>query len=217
MNNSCNKKIYLVLSQTNTVLARLIRIFSTEKYAHSSIAFDRMLNDMYSFGRKSLWNNLNAGFLKENLNAGVFWLHREEATCKVLELEVTEEQYEKAREKVTEFIENDKEIHYGYNFIGLFAAAVGYPLKRKKSFFCSQFVSMVLKHGGIAEFDLPPELIRPHDMQSLSGLKVVYEGMTKDYPAYMRKEMGLPEPVLTHQKNFSPYERVLYIASRKIF
>lgn len=212
-----NKKIYIVLSQTNTLISKLIHVFSTERYAHSSIAFDIMLKDMYSFGRKSLWNYLNAGFLKETVDTGVFWLHRDEALCKVMELEVTAEQYENALKEVAKFADTDKDVHYGYNFTGLLAAGFGYPLKRKKSFFCSQFVAYIIKQSGIANFDIPWELVRPHDIQALPGMKFIYEGLLSDYPAAMRKALGLPEPVITHQKNRSFYETVFYIASRKLF
>ena len=45
-------KIYVVLSQTHSMLAKTIKSITHEKYSHISIAFDANCEEMYSFGRK---------------------------------------------------------------------------------------------------------------------------------------------------------------------
>ena len=51
-----NKKIYIVLTRTNTILSRLIGFIEDDEYTHASISLDRGLSQMYSFGRKySYW------------------------------------------------------------------------------------------------------------------------------------------------------------------
>ena len=52
MEKEKNYKIYIVLSQTYSMLARTIKSITREKYSHVSIAFDENCDEMYSFGRK---------------------------------------------------------------------------------------------------------------------------------------------------------------------
>lgn len=44
-----SKTIYIVLSQTGTVLSRVLRLFTRAEYNHVSIALDENLDYMYSF------------------------------------------------------------------------------------------------------------------------------------------------------------------------
>lgn len=46
------KHIYIVLTRTNTLISRIIRLFMNDEYTHAAIALDKELNNMYSFGRK---------------------------------------------------------------------------------------------------------------------------------------------------------------------
>lgn len=43
-------KIYLLLSDTGTVLTKLIKTYTKMPYNHASIAFDSKLREVYSFG-----------------------------------------------------------------------------------------------------------------------------------------------------------------------
>lgn len=48
------KKIYIILTYSGTILSRLIKVYTREKYCHVSVALDENLNEMYSFGRLNL-------------------------------------------------------------------------------------------------------------------------------------------------------------------
>lgn len=52
MNCTDTKNIYIVLTQTGTLLSRIIKFLTQGQYNHASIGFDEELNYMYSFGRK---------------------------------------------------------------------------------------------------------------------------------------------------------------------
>ena len=69
--NSDQKYIYVMLSRTHTIPARLIRLYSRVPYSHTSIALDPELSQMYSFARKGVWNPLNSGFIREDINSGI--------------------------------------------------------------------------------------------------------------------------------------------------
>ena len=57
------KKIYIIISASDTIPARLIRRATRAEYNHSSICFDDEFKTFYSFGRKVLWNPFYGGFV----------------------------------------------------------------------------------------------------------------------------------------------------------
>ena len=77
-------------------------------------------------------------------------------------------------------IETQKE-EYRYNLLGLFGFIFNKPIKRKKAFFCSQFVATVLKECNIIDFGKSPSLVAPNDLQKVLKFKFVYEGELKAY------------------------------------
>lgn len=123
------KTIYIVLTDTGTLLSKAIGMYTRKDLNHASIAFDKELTEMYSFGRKQRHNPFVGGFVKENATSGIF----EHADCAIFSCEVTIEEYIKMRNKIRQ-IEQTKEL-YRYNFIGLFAVAVNKDLQRKRAFF----------------------------------------------------------------------------------
>ena len=48
--------VYIVLSKTQTLPSRVIKLWTREPYAHTSLAMDVELKEMYSFARKHLQN-----------------------------------------------------------------------------------------------------------------------------------------------------------------
>ena len=70
---------------------------------------------------------------------------------------------------------------YRYNLLGLFGFLFNKPIKRKKAFFCSQFVATVLKECNIIDFGKSPSLVAPNDLQKVLKFKFVYEGELKAY------------------------------------
>ena len=62
------QKIYIITTYTGTALSYLIRNISKTPYAHVSIALNKDLRPMYSFGRLNPKTPLFAGFVEENIN-----------------------------------------------------------------------------------------------------------------------------------------------------
>jgi len=87
------EKIYIILTHTGTNLSKLIKNYTKDEFSHVSIALDRELKHMYSFGRLNPYNPIWAGFVHEYIDKGTFkrfYLTK----AKVYELSVTKEQYE---------------------------------------------------------------------------------------------------------------------------
>lgn len=170
--------LYLVISYSGTGPAWLIRKFTKRPYSHASIALDRSLGEIYSFGRKRLYNPLNAGFVTEKIGEGIY-RRFPDTTCVVLELSVTEESYRKVCGVIAEMLaEREK---YRYNFVGVARAARGKTRPRPYQYFCSEFVRMVLARSGV-DLSTVPAACHPMDFLDLPCGKVIYTGKLNAYP-----------------------------------
>lgn len=169
------KQVYILLTNTGSLLTRLIKLYTKKPYNHASIAFDRQLSEVYSFGRKTVRNPFIGGFVKEDVKAGLF----KQADCAIYSMTVTKDQIQKIKQHLKPFEVQKKD--YRYNFLGLFGVMFNKPIKRKNAFFCSQFVAYLLKESNIIAFDKPLPLITPHDLQHSPKFQIVYEGKLKNY------------------------------------
>lgn len=168
-------RVYILLTQTTSVLTRMIKFCTKKPYNHASLAFDERLEYTYSFGRINPNDPLIGGFSHERLDIGVF----KNAQCQLLSLDVTPEQYSKMRKRVAEIEAN--QIKYKFNLIGLFGARFDFDLKRKHAYFCSQFVSTVLQEVGLFPEDFPSHLVKPSDLVEHINLKIEYQGPLARY------------------------------------
>ncbi len=171
-------KVYVVLSYPDTIPSKGIKLFTRKPYSHTSISFDQSLDVLYTFGRKSLYNIVSAGFIHEHIGERI--LGRRNTRCMVCAIEVTPEQKEIMRQTVAEIDEHRDD--YKYNFAGLFANIFHkYPVYEKK-FICSQFVEYVLESGGVNILGKSYLEARPEDFRVNTLKEVVYEGGMNDYP-----------------------------------
>ena len=200
-------RVYILLSQTTSVLTRVIKFCTKTPYNHASLAFDERLEYTYSFGRVNPNDPLIGGFCHERLDTGVF----KDATCQLLSLDVTPEQYRKMREKVAEIEAN--QVKYKFNFIGLFGTRFNFNVNRKYAYFCSQFVSKVLQDVGLFPEDFPAHLVKPSDLVEHVNLRIEYQGALSEY----LKITGAPASperhadVLLRRKLFFMPFRVLFV------
>lgn len=169
------KKIYIVLTDTGTVLTRLIKLYTKKPYNHASISFDAYLTEVYSFGRKRPHNPFIGGFVKENVRSFFF----EDAGCAIYSLMATETDIANMEYYINK-IEAEKNA-YHYNFLGLFGVMFNKPLKREKAFFCSQFAATVLNHCEGVTFDKHFALITPNDLTRIQDITLEYEGKMEEY------------------------------------
>jgi len=140
--NQKNKCVYILVSKTATLPSNVIKMWTKEPYAHTSLALDLELNEMYSFARKRLRNPFDCGFISEDITKGVFGRDTG-TTCKIARLWITAEQHRKVLEILDKF-KKDK-ANYGYNYLGIFGIAFfNKAVERKYNYFCSQFVFLKL-------------------------------------------------------------------------
>ncbi len=171
------KKIYIILTQSGTFISKMLKFFSRKPFNHASLALDKSLYEFYSFGRKVPTNPFIGGFVIEHTNTGVFEIFGRSPAI-VIELPVTDEQYEKIKNTLHTFIKN-KDI-YKYDFINLPLVYSKYHLNRRNRFFCSQFVAYVLNSANISTPKVP-EHIQPIEFLQLENISVIYKGDIQDY------------------------------------
>ncbi len=172
------KKIYVVTTYTGTVLSYLIKNISKTPYAHVSIALNKYLNPMYSFGRLNPKTPIFAGFVEENINEGLYAI-RTNTMCRVYSLEVTETQYYNLYENIMNVSKNRKQ--YDYDVKALVYLSLNKPREKSYKYVCSHFVADMLKRSGINVFDKESYEVRPNDFYNLDCFTLEYEGLLSKY------------------------------------
>ena len=172
------KKVYIVLSQTGTALSKILKLITGAEYNHASISLDGTLHELYSFGRVYPRNPVIGGFVRESKNSGTF-----KRFCKtkiiVLQTEVSDDIYCKMQNYLCYMYKRKKE--FGYNYRGLFLAAVHVNAAHKNHYYCSEFVRHFLIKYGINDFMTYNTIVKPMDFLKLQKWDVVYQGEMQAY------------------------------------
>ena len=192
-------QIYLLLTDTSSLLTQTIKLFTRQKYNHISIAFDNELENTYSFGRRKISNPFIGGFVKEDTGSNFFL----RSDCAIYSLTITQNEKVKLDELIYK-MEADKQIWH-YNFLGLITAFFEINWDRENHYFCSQFVATVLSEAGIFKTNKPLSLISPMDILESLPCKLEYEGTLLDYSQDQSLSQLLHYPSSTNhkKKNFS--------------
>ncbi len=167
--------IYVVLTKTNTIVARSIRKATGATYSHASLAFNDWFSPMYSFARKYVSFPFIGTMVKEEIGTGVYGRYPLVPCC-ILRISVTQQQFIGVK-TMTENMWLSRQ--YGYNYSGLIFNYIGICRHSNKRFFCSEFVYYVLQQNGVVDSCRLPSQIRPQDLLNI-GQEVIYEGNLND-------------------------------------
>ncbi len=173
-----NQNIYILLTHSGSMFSKAIGTYTKDPYTHVSIGMDQDLNELYSFGRLKPYNPILGGFIQEDIINGTYGRFPE-TRCVLYSLKVNDIQYKRVINELRRFKYDGNK--YKYNIIGLVGVMVNFPVERKHSFFCSQFVTEVLLKSGINIINKPPGLTSPMDFINCSELEFVYEGPLSTY------------------------------------
>ena len=167
------KSIYLILSRSKSIVSTIVGIFTKDRYTHTSLSFDDHFDCNYSFGRRYARFPLPAGLITEGFSRGMYELYPD-IPCAIYQLDCSDESWNRAREIIGEMMKEQK--RYRYSLIGLINIDLGIARKYPYKYFCSQFVSEVLRDAGIIQLEKDPSLMKPRDIMEIEGLKLIYEG-----------------------------------------
>ncbi|MDD4035967.1 MAG: hypothetical protein PHS45_01410 [Bacilli bacterium] len=169
------KKIYIVLTDTGTILNRIIKLYTNKPYNHVSLSLDSQLIELYSFARKKYYNPLIGGFVKEDINNPILV----KSKCAIYCLETDAGTYDKIISNIQKF--NSNKNKYSYNILGLIGVILRKEFRRKNKYFCSQFVATILKDSGIELIPKKPCFTTPFDFAESEYLSFIYEGALSQY------------------------------------
>ena len=171
------KDIFIVLTQTGSIVSAGIKLAKKKEYNHASLAMDVSLEPMYSFGRRHPYNPFWGGFVEEHIHSGTF-KRFPKTRCSVYRAAVEESQYAAIEELLARML-LEKE-RYKFNVRGLMTAAFDKYKKRENYYYCSEFVRRVLEEAGV-DVSAVPEAVHPEYLTALSDEKPIYTGLLREY------------------------------------
>lgn len=172
------KHVYIVISQTGTLLSRFLKLVTKAEYNHASISLVPDLATMYSFGRKNPYNPFWAGFVTESARFGTF-KRFSKTRIVVLDIAVSEEQYLAIQRRIQTMLILKK--HYHYNYLGLWLAGLRICYRQKRCFYCSEFVKYLLETHDVHGVNQMNPIVQPIHFLSLPTAQQVYTGLLRDY------------------------------------
>lgn len=155
----------------------MVYFVTSDTYTHVSISFDKSLQPMYSSSRKNGSTMFPAGPCKEHFHRGYYKKHPT-IPCALYELEVSDDVYAIAKSEVEKIINHSED--YSFNIIGLILCQLNIPSRRKKHYFCSQFVGEILHRSRALELPKDTSLMRPSDYMQIPNLVCRYNGWLGD-------------------------------------
>lgn len=168
----------MVVSDSGSRVSKMLRWFTKAKYNHVSLALDESLQEMYSFGRRWKYYAFYGGFVKETAYMGVFGAYPN-TDIVLIPFDVTETQYQAICAYVQGMYQRRKS--YKYSWLGLFMVLFRKQLKRKRHYYCSEFVRDILVRFSVAKEEDFPTVITPNDFLHIFGDKKTYVGKYRDY------------------------------------
>lgn len=168
-----NKQIYIIQMHTNTIPSKIVKHVTRYKYSHVAISFTKDCDTIYSFGRKSLDSILKGGFVMEHKD-GAFFQRFNDTICRIYEINITNEQYNKVKKIILQMQNNSD--YYKYDFVGIVLRLFKIPISFKNKYVCSYFVADLLDKAGIYKFDKKNFFVQPKDFENFGQAKELYEG-----------------------------------------
>lgn len=167
------KHLYILLSRTGTLPARMIHGITKGTFSHSSLALSPQTDRFYSYARRTLHNPLNAGIIVEDIHSFVFARYPH-CHCALLAIEVSDEAHAKTEACILRHLRHYRKAKY--NFLGALPLRMGIRVPRKFKLVCSQFVARALEESGEIRLPKDPYLMLPDDFLRIEGVRVIYDG-----------------------------------------
>jgi len=178
MQKQQDNEIYIVVSQTGTMLSRILKLITKANYNHASISLDKNLHTMYSFGRLHAYNPIVGGFVMESPHWGTFKRFQETQAI-VMRVPVTEEQYIALQAHLQQMYGEKQKYHY--NFLGLFLAWFSIVYQQENYYYCSEFIRDTLDRFEIVDAERFEKIVKPESFLHVIGDDIIYSGNLQEY------------------------------------
>ncbi len=177
MTEEKGKYLYVVVSQTGTIISKIIQRATKAKFCHVSVSLEKNLGTMYSFGRRYAYTPLFGGFVQETPQSGVFKRYPKTEAV-ILAFPLSEQAYAQICLRLREMYEDEK--RWKYNYLGAILAGIRKRHSKKGKYYCSEFVRELLLRYHVTEEELPA-VMRPTDFLSIFKENRIYEGKLQAY------------------------------------
>ncbi|MBQ8824235.1 MAG: hypothetical protein IJZ64_03290 [Ruminococcus sp.] len=182
--------IFILLMQTGTMPARLIRFFTKKPYNHASIATDLTLDEMYSFCRTYTRFPLPATFNQEIVEKGTLGKYFV-IPCEIYAIPVEHNVKLEFQKNLEHFKKN--RYMFSYNILGMITTFFQIQWSRTNKLHCSQFVATLLQQSGV-HLNKSVSLHTPEDLRHLPDAKLIYRGeLNHFYHTYAKSMPALKE------------------------
>ena len=171
-------EIYIIISQTGTMLSRILKLITKAEYNHASLSLERTLGTMYSFGRLHPYNPIIGGFVMESPYWGTFKRFNETEVV-VMRVPVTQEQYTAMQQHLSQMYSEKQKYHY--NFIGLLLAWFRIVYQQENCYYCAEFVRDMLDRFDVIEAARFEKIVKPVNFLHVIGDDVIYTGNLQEY------------------------------------
>lgn len=173
-----DKEIYIVVSQTGSIVSRMLKKITGAEYNHVSVSLESDLHCMYSFGRRYTYFPWWGGFVRESTMYGSLKRFSETRAI-VMAIAVNESTYNEIEIRLHDMIENRNDYHY--DTIGLLLAGFNIKYKRDRHYYCSDFVRELLVNFGIESPEVFEPIVQPMHFLDIPDGNVIYRGRLRDY------------------------------------
>ena len=171
-------QIYIVISQTGTILSRILKLITKAEYNHASISLSSDLNTMYSFGRINPYNPFIGGFVRESPYYGTFKRFYNTEVV-VLSVQISDEHFQALHRRLNTMFLNKEQ--YYYNYLGLLLAGMHICYRHTDCYYCSEFVREMLINHGVSEAKELNPITKPIHFLELPNVTEIYRGKLTNY------------------------------------
>lgn len=178
------KQIYVVVSQTGTILSRLLKCITQAEYNHASVSLTPDLQYMYSFGRRRPYNPFWGGFVEESPYFGTF-KRFPDSKIVVMAVTVNRVEYERLQSILNDMMAQQNRYHY--NYMGLWLAAFRICRRKQNCFYCSEFVKEMLQQCRVKGSEELRPIVQPIHFLDLPYPRI-YQGTLADYVAAVKQK-----------------------------
>lgn len=161
--------VYIILTDADSPMAKMIKKYTGQDWAHALIAFNSDLEPAYSFGCTSI-KPMKFGFISKSEEDP--FRDQEKAKYEVLLMYVNKMQYDKMQKKLNWYLTHKEDLKYSFSGLGFFGLNI--PKHIKDKYFCSQFVMDII--GEAFTISKDPSLWSPGDIENLDNLSIIDKG-----------------------------------------
>jgi len=183
-----DKQIYIVISQTGTILSRFLKVITGADYNHVSLSLNPDLKLLYSFGRKYPRLPFPGGFVIESPDFGTFKKFYNTKVL-VLQINVDAQKYNAIEKKIKNMLDNKREYHY--NYLGLCLAAFKINVHFNNRYYCSEFLKYIFECFEIDGVESLSRITQPIHFLNIPDTDLIYKGKLQDYENFYASEKSL--------------------------